>query len=181
MFPLFALWVAYCRYLIIKEEWIVKSVIIYATKYGAAEKAANMLKEKLKGQVTMVNLTKEKVPSLEEYDNVILGGSIYVGKIQKQLTNYIKANLPELLKKRTGLFICAALNEPEKLIKELSDAFPEELANKAVAKEVFGYEFSFEKMGFIDKMMTKSIVGIKSSISSLEKETIEKFAEAMNS
>jgi menaquinone-dependent protoporphyrinogen oxidase len=158
----------------------VKSVIIYSTKYGTAEKAANMLKEKLKGEVALINITKEKAPSLKEYDNVILGGSIYVGRIQKQLISFMKDNLEELSKKRVGLFICAALNEPEKLIKELKDAFPEELTNNAIIKEVFGYEFSFEKMGFMDKMMTKSIVGIKSSVSSLQKETIEKFADAMN-
>lgn len=158
----------------------MKSIIIYGTKYGATEKAANMLKEKLKGEVTLVNITKEKAPSLNEYDNVVLGGSMYVGKIQKQLTNYMKDNLTELSKKRTGLFICAALKEPEKLIQEFKDAFPEELATNAITKEVFGYEFDFEKMGFMDRMITKSIVGIKSSVSSLQKETIEKFAEVMN-
>jgi menaquinone-dependent protoporphyrinogen oxidase len=159
----------------------MKSIVIYATKYGTAEKAAKMLKEKLQGEVALVNIMKEKSPSFKEYDNVILGGSIYVGKIQKELTNYMKSNLSELMKKRVGLFICAALNEPEKLTQELNDAFPEELRSAAVAKEAFGYKFSFEKMNFFDKMATKAIVGIKSNVSELNAGAVESFAKAMNS
>jgi menaquinone-dependent protoporphyrinogen oxidase len=159
----------------------MKSIIIYATKYGCAEKAARMLKERLRGEIDMVNVAKEKVPSLKEYDNVILGGSIYVGKIQKELASYINNNLTELLGKRTGLFICGALKETDKISKELKDAFPEALSNKTVAKETFGYEFSFDKMSFFDKIATKSIVGIKSSISELNEDAIENFAKAINS
>lgn len=159
----------------------MRSVIIYATKYGTAEKAAKILKEKLKGEVTLINIMKEKSPSFKECDNVIIGGSIYVGKIQKELTSYMKSNLSELMKKRIGLFICAALNEQEKLAKELDDAFPEELRRTAAVKEAFGYEFSFEKMSFFDKMATKTIVGIKSSVSELDTSAIESFAKVMNS
>lgn len=158
----------------------MKTLIIYATKYGSAEKAAEKLKEKLQGEVTLVNIMKNTVPELEQYDNIILGGSIYMGKVQKQLSNYIKYNLSELLNKRTGLFICAALNHEEKVMKELRDSFPETLYEKALAKEAFGYEFYFEKMGFIEKKMTSSIMGFKESVSRLKEETIESFANVMN-
>ncbi|MFZ5639495.1 MAG: flavodoxin domain-containing protein [Bacillota bacterium] len=93
----------------------MRSLIIYATKYGCAEKAATILKSKMNGDVFLVNVMKEKVPGLDQYDNVILGGSIYIGKIQKALIKYIKSNLPSLLQKRVGLFICAGDLSEEKI------------------------------------------------------------------
>jgi menaquinone-dependent protoporphyrinogen oxidase len=158
----------------------MKSIIVYSTKYGSVEKASKMLKEKLKGEVALVNIMKEKAPSLEGYDTVILGGSVYVGKVQKELTGYISKNLSELTKKRIGLFICGALKENEKLAEEFNNAFPEELYDKALAKEVFGYEFNFEKMSFIDKMATEKIIGIKSSVSEFKEDIIDSFAKVMN-
>lgn len=158
----------------------MKSIIIYATKHGSAEKAAKMLKEKLKGEVILINIMKEEVPPLEEYDNVILGGSIYMGKIEKELSGYIKGNLSKLVVKRIGLFICGALKDTKKLAKELDETFPEELVNIASAKGVFGYEFNFEKLSFWEKKLTSAIMGIKSSVSNLSKEAICDFANAIN-
>lgn len=158
----------------------MKSIIIYATKYGSVEKAAQMLKGKMEGQVLLVNVIKEKVPSLDQYDNVILGGSIYIGKIQKQLTGYIKENLPLLLKKKVGLFVCAGAEETEAQSQMLTAAFPPELLNQAVAKAVVGYEFHYEKLNFFDKLIMKMVKGITESCSKLSEENIQNFAKAMS-
>lgn len=158
----------------------MKTLIVYATKYGSAEKAAEKLKEKLQGDVTLINVMEEIPPALEEFVNVILGGSIYMGKVQQKLISFIKSNISELMKKRVGIYICAALNPQEKVMRELYEAFPELLYNKALAREVFGYEFHFEKMGFIERKMTSSIMGIKNSVSKLDEEAIESFARVMN-
>lgn len=37
----------------------MKCLIVYATKYGTTEKAVNLLKAKLGGEVTLVNIAKE--------------------------------------------------------------------------------------------------------------------------
>ncbi|MHB9142378.1 MAG: flavodoxin domain-containing protein [Paludibacter sp.] len=157
----------------------MRSLIIYATKYGCVEKAANMLKSKMNGEVFLVNITEEKVPSLDDFDNVILGGSIYIGKIQKTLTNYIKSNLPFLLHKRIGLFICAGESEPVRT-KELAEAFPAELFNHAAAKEVFGHELCYEKLNVLDKLIMRSIKGVTKSSSDLSEQKIENFAKTIN-
>lgn len=44
----------------------MRSLIVYATKYGSVEKAADMLKSKMNGEVELVNITKERVPSLDD-------------------------------------------------------------------------------------------------------------------
>lgn len=156
----------------------MKSLIIYATKYGCTEKAANMVKEKLAGEVSLINIAKEKAPNLDIYDNVILGGSIYVGKIQKTLTNYITLNLPYLLHKRVGLFICAGQPEPV-CTKELEEAFPVELFNHAAAKGVFGYEYRFDKLKWLDKLMVRKVAGVTESKYELSEQIIEDFAKAV--
>jgi len=158
----------------------MKSIIIYATKYGSVEKAAKMLKSKMNSNVTSVNIMKEAVPNLDHYDIVILGGSIYVGKIQKKLTDYIAKHLPLLLNKKVGLFICAAQSEPVRT-QELESAFSSELYNHATAKEAFGYEYRFEKLNFLDKLMVRVIAGVKTSQSDLCEEKIENFAKAISS
>lgn len=156
----------------------MKSIIIYTTKYGTAEKAAKLLMQKLGSPVTLVNLMKEKAPSLSEYDCVILGGSVYVGKVQKELTDYINKNLAELLKKQVGLFVCAA-QEPEVAIQELEASYPAELCQLAVAKANLGYEFDFNKMSFMDRTITKMIAKTKESKFALSEEAIADFAKSL--
>ncbi|MCX7709531.1 MAG: flavodoxin domain-containing protein [Clostridia bacterium] len=157
----------------------MKNIIIYATKYGSTEKAAKMLKSKLTGDVLLVNVLKEKVPSLEEYDQIILGGSIYMGRVQKELTEFIEKNLSLLLKKKVGLFICAGSPDPAARQKELETVFPAELYNHASTKELFGYELTFEKMGFLDKTITRAMKGDKNSVSELNEAAMERFAKVM--
>lgn len=156
----------------------MKSIIIYTTKYGSVEKAAERLKSKMDGEVHLVNIMKEKSPALNEYDCVILGGSIYAGKVQKELTEYISQNVPLLLEKRVGLFICAGQPEPIKT-QELQTSFPVELFEHAAAKDVFGYEYNFEKLNFLEKLVIRVVAGVKSSKFELSDEKIDHFAKQL--
>lgn len=157
----------------------MKSIIIYATKYGCAEKAANMLKSKLDGEAVLVNIAKGKSPSLDGYDTVILGGSIYIGKIQKALANYARTNLPALMQKRVGLFICAGQPEPVRT-QELEQSFPAELYAHAAAKDVFGHEYRLDQVGFLDKFILRKVAGVTVSQSELSEEKIARFAKIIS-
>ena len=157
----------------------MKTLIIYATKQGSSKVAAHLLKSKLEGEVHLVNLLKESIPSISDFDTVIIGGSIYAGKIQKKLTEFLNKNLSLLLGKRIGLFICAAHFDPEVLKKELLEAFPEELHNIAIAKEIFGYQINKEHLNFIEKAIVKKIMGISENTNKLSEETIDTFAQKM--
>lgn len=154
------------------------TMIIYATKHGSVENAVKLLTEKLEGKVTVINIMNEDPPELNEYENVILGGSIYVGKIQKRLSKYIVKHLSELLTKRIGLFICAA-QEEEIREKELIESFPEMLFEHAVCKEIFGYEIHYDDMNFIEKKVVGSILGHKSNYSELSDAKIDSFSKVL--
>ncbi|MFX3623835.1 MAG: flavodoxin domain-containing protein [Ectobacillus sp.] len=157
----------------------MKSIIIYATKYGTAAKAAEMLKARMEGDVRLINIMKEIVPPLAGYDTVILGGSIYAGKVQKELLEYVHANLPLLLRKRVGLFICAGDPDEKVREEEHQNAFPPELHEHAAAREVFGYEFHLDQLHFFDKFLLRMVKGVKEDVSALSEEKINHFAEVM--
>lgn len=157
----------------------MKSIIIYATRYGSTAEAARRIKEKLGEDCMLINIMTDKVPALDSYETVVLGGSIYVGRVQKQLTAFLNSNLNQLLEKNIGLFLCAGAPKPEERAKELQGAFPSRLLEHAAAKDVLGYAFSFEKMRFLDRAVMKKIKGDSISTAEYFDQKIARFAELL--
>ena len=155
----------------------MKNCILFTTKHGSAEKAALSLKEKLKAETDIINLKNVKNPDISDYDTVILGASIYIGKIQKLMRKFIGENLNELLKKNIALFIMAG--QKEKAQETLYNAYPMELFDHAFAKEYFGYEMILENMNFLEKAATKA-QGVTQSKSEIMHDAIEKMAHHIN-
>lgn len=158
---------------------MLKTIIVYATKHGTVKKAVDQMLEQLGGSVEVCDVGEGVTPEIEEYDTVIIGGSIYMGKIQNELTRFMNENLDVLLSKRVGLFLCAGHPDPVQLEKELDESFPEVLAQHSFAKEIFGYEFDFGKMNFVEKFMIKKITGLKDSHSAMSNEKIRDFVQAI--
>ncbi|WP_339286769.1 flavodoxin domain-containing protein [Paenibacillus sp. FSL E2-0201] len=156
----------------------MKTIIIYTSKYGCTEKAAYLLKNQLGEETEVVNLMLAKEPELERYDTVILGGSIYYGKIQKQMMEFTSKYQNELSKKRVGLFICAGA-KGEQAAQELKSSFPEKLYDQSITKEVFGDEIYEEKFTLLDRLVLRMVKGKGMSVNGLSKETIERFALAI--
>ena len=157
----------------------MKILIIYASRHGSTKKAVYYLKEKITHETVIVNLKKESVPDMGSFDAVIIGGSIHAGQLQSKVKNYCTDNKDKLLKTDLGLFICH-MEEGEKATKELADVYPEELLNHAKATGLFGGEFIFEKMNFLERMIIKKISGLKESVSKINYETIQQFANSFN-
>ena len=155
------------------------TLIAYGTKYGCAEKCARELAKEIQGRVDTVNLKENTVIDLTQYDHVIIGGSVYIGRIQKEVTNFINSNLNELLSKEIGLFICG-MQEGEALDKEMADSFPSDLLIKAKSIKHFGGEFIFKKMNFMEKTIVKKISKITSDKSDIKYENIKKLAMELN-
>jgi menaquinone-dependent protoporphyrinogen oxidase len=138
-----------------------------------------MLVDKLQGEVELHNLKKTRDIDLSRYNKIVIGGSIYIGKIQKEVTEFSSSNLNALKEKKIGLFICG-MQEEEVVEKELKDSFPDELYSSAVAKEVFGGEFIFKKMNFFERLIIKKVSKIDKDVSTVSEEKITRFAEVMN-
>jgi len=134
----------------------MKTLIVYATTYGYTKECVQKLAEKLEGDVTAVNSMTESIPSIKGFDNVIIGGSIYIGRIQKKIKEFCIANTEELSNKRLGLFLCCGL--AENLEQSMKSSFPERLLETAKVRECFGGVLRVEKMKFMHKMMTNMML-----------------------
>lgn len=158
----------------------MKTLIAYGTKRGFTKKCANLLAEKIHGDIDIKNLKDYKDVELENYDNIIIGGSVYMGKIRKEVTAFCNKYKETLLKKNLGLFICG-LAEGEVAKEEIEACFPDDLSNKALSVDIFGGEYNFDKMNFIEKTVIKKIANTTENQEFLHTDRIEKFAEVFNS
>lgn len=157
----------------------MNNLIVYATKYGCTEKCAGILAQKLEGKTDVHNLKDLKALDLSQYNSVVIGGSLYIGRIQEEVTAFCKNNMDVLKTKKIGLFICGMQNE-EVLKTELKASFAEELFEHAAAKECFGGEFILKKMNFVDRMITRMVAKTHKDTSSISVEKISAFAQLMN-
>lgn len=157
----------------------MNTLIVYASKYGCTEKCANLISKELNDKVELINLKKAKEINISQYDKVIIGGSIYIGKIQKEVTEFCTKYLDKLKEKRIGLFVCC-MEEGEAMNTELYANFPSELLEIADAKESLGGEFLIDKMNFMDKMMIKAIKKVTTNKSNILDDKIHEFAQVMN-
>ena len=158
----------------------MNTLIVYASKYGCTEKCAELLSKELNGEVDIINLKRIRDIDISKYEKIIIGGSIYIGKIQKEVTVFCLKNLDKLMEKRIGLFICG-MQEGDTINTELNQNFNPVLIKIADAKECFGGEFILDKMNSMEKFIVKKISKVTSNKSNILKENILKFAQAMNS
>lgn len=158
----------------------MSTLILYSSKYGCTEKCVEFMSKELKDKPNIVNLKNSGDIDISKYDKVIIGGSIYMGRIQKEVREFCSKNLKELKEKQIGLFICG-MQEEDAINNELIENFPPELINIAVTKVHFGGEFNFDKMNFFEKFIVKKIAKTSSNKSNILNDDIHKFAQAINS
>jgi len=131
----------------------MSTLIVYSSKYGFTKTCAEILAKKLGENVDIYDLNSN-LPDLMKYDKVIVGGSIYAGKIRKPVMRFCTDNLNTLKGKKLGLFICGMAKEDDEQ-KQLDSSFPQELLAVCAAKGFFGGECNYEKMNFLEKFSVK--------------------------
>lgn len=152
--------------------------IIYTTKMGSVTVAAEKLRDKLSDGADLFNIMEEKVTNLANYDTIILGSSIYIGKPQKKMRKFVEKQAEALSGKKLGLFICCGARGGDAK-KQLASAYPG-LFEKAVSAESFGDAMVWEKAGFIAKAVTKKMRGKEGSFSDFDEEAIARMGKALS-
>jgi len=159
----------------------MKTAVIFNSKHGTAEKVANLIAERIGIEKTdVVNLKSQTIIDLSNYDTIILGGSVYVGTIQKSIFKFCEANQQELSNKKIALFICGMEPDPEKQELEIKNSFPAFAYEMAVVKKFMGGEILLEKMNFFEKMAIKKVAKISQSESNINYKAIDEFIEKLN-
>ena len=158
----------------------MKTAIIYASNYGTSEKVANMIKDKINGEVEVVNVMEWKLLNLKEIDKVVIGTGIKAGQAPKTLKDWIEKNLSYLKDKKLYFYMCAGMEDEKKLEQQWNANFPKELLDKVLYKSYCGYEYDFDKMNFFEKIIIKMLTKKKESESKIKKEEIEKLVVEIN-
>lgn len=169
----------------------MRTLIIYGSNHGCAKKCAELLEGKLKGEVDIADIKNDITLDLNNYDKVIIGGSIYMGKIQKEITEVCESYCNNLKEKKIGLYICC-MNE-ENVETQIKENFPEELLLSAVTQGYFGGAFNFKDMNFLERFIIRKVskslaksnnkfkeIDMKKFVDMIERDNIDKFAEVMN-
>lgn len=138
----------------------MKTLIAYSTTLGCTEQCASKLKQDLGNGVELVRISRRKRYNLQEYEFVIIGGSIHEGLIQRSVKKFCENNLDILLQKQVGLFVCCM--DPDANEQELIEkAFPNKLVEHALASGFFGGELNIKKMNLLQKIMTRKAARIQ--------------------
>jgi menaquinone-dependent protoporphyrinogen oxidase len=140
-----------------------KALIVYGTRYGATEMTSEEIAETLSKEgldVKIVNLKKDKVKDITEYDLVIVGSGIQIHKWTKEPEKFLKKFQKELAKKKVALFVCCGSTEPlddktdkAESIKNARTKYLEEKAAKynlqPIALGLFGGVYNFNKVPWL--------------------------------
>lgn len=153
----------------------MKTLIVYATKYGGTKSCAEKLSEEFNNNVDLVNIKNYSSVDLSKYDSIIIGTSIYMGKIKKNVLNFINKNIAILMQKKVGIFT-SCLSENNEDIETIKKEIPEELFNHLVKISRLGYSLNMEKMNFFYKSIIKKITGKTESHSEFFEDKIKEFA-----
>lgn len=145
------------------------------SKHGCAEKAALLIGESLSDrEVDIVDLKRKMDVDLSRYDTVIVGGSIYLGSLQRGIRNFCSRNLAMLLEKRVGLFICC-MNEGGAARAHYDAVFDGALRAHATAAGIFGGELDFGKLSLLEKSVIGQAVNITESCSRFDEKAVGEF------
>ncbi|MDD2431710.1 MAG: flavodoxin domain-containing protein [Firmicutes bacterium] len=148
----------------------MKALVIYTSKHGCTKQSATKLAETL--EADLVDASQKTNVSLEAYDTVLIGSSVYAGQILKPISEFCSVNLKTLMTKRIGFFVCCGFEN--KALEIIDLTFPKELTSVALTKGYFGY--SFKNLGFFEKMICK-MIGAPIGETDIRLENIEKFAQ----
>ncbi|WP_240839449.1 flavodoxin domain-containing protein [Acidaminobacter sp. JC074] len=144
----------------------MKTLVLYSSKYGTTKSCAEKISKSLGCDIN--SLDQDTSITLDDYSHIILGTSVYMGKLRKPLTDFVEKN-DDLQDKDLSIFFCC--NEET----DYQSLVPSQL--KKVKTYHFGYELKLSKMKFMDKFITKMIVKASQDVSRLNASEIEKLID----
>jgi menaquinone-dependent protoporphyrinogen oxidase len=157
----------------------VTVLIAYRSKYGTTARCARILAERITAPTELVDLNAVRNPDVTRFDVVLVGGSIYGGKIQRQVPAFCERNREKLMLCHVGLFLCC-LSHGERALAQLQSAFPEWLLAHAFARSLPGGELRYTSLTLADRLLVRGLTRSLSDISLLKIDALETLGDAVN-
>jgi len=152
----------------------LKTLIVYATRYGAtkgtAEEIARILKEE-RMDVRVANAKEEEIPGISEYQLVIVGSGMSMGNWGKEAEDFVKKFQKELESKKFALFISSLkpledrMGKPDQSARTRKIGLDDKILKynlKPIIIGFFGGVLDYNKMGFLTRKAME--VGYKSQL-----------------
>lgn len=156
----------------------MRTLIAYRTKYGTAAACARLLAEKIGGETALADLADARDVDVREYDVVLVGGSIYGGKLQRKVVSFCEKNRGALLQRRVGIFLCC-LYQGEDALMQLQSAFPDWLLAHAFARALPGGEVHYDRLTLLDRLLVRSLRHPPGDLSRLRPGALDELAAAV--
>ena len=147
----------------------MKTLILYASKYGAAKEIAGRIAKKIDGAV-IHDLKQGNIPPLSQFECVILGSSVYAGSIRKEAKAFLEKNAGELSGRKLGLFLSGF--SPD---NDFAKVFPPKVLQAAKAKANLGGIFDPGKAGAAERFIIKMVMKQAEYTDTISDEQITRF------
>lgn len=155
----------------------MKNLIVYCSAHGTVEKISQYICDSI-SETEMVDLKDQNISKLEHYDMVIIGASIHMGTLNRNMRNFLNRNEEILLNKRIGIFLCC-MHEDMQAQLQFESCFSEALRQHATATALPGGELQFSKMNFLQRAIVKKVSGTDKDQSNLNDMIIDSFIQKM--
>ncbi|MFW9808544.1 MAG: flavodoxin domain-containing protein [Candidatus Thorarchaeota archaeon] len=140
----------------------MKTLIAFSTRYGATDSTSEEIAKVLTEEgldVRVANLKKEKVKNISEYDLIIVGSGMQMGRWCKESEKFLNKFQEELREKKTAIFISSGsqvILEYDNLVEEMENEWQKNLVEKAEKYSInpivygrFGGVWDWNKMSFL--------------------------------
>ncbi|MGM0443193.1 MAG: flavodoxin domain-containing protein [Fibrobacterota bacterium] len=149
----------------------------YTSKYGFTEKVAHYLESALSSTHRVTARPLSETESLSEYDILILGGSIMMGKINRDFTAALERFSRDLSQKRLFLFISAG--SPKDIQKQYNRTIPPEVLNHAEKTVHAGFGYYLSRMNFLHRLIIRMITGNRRDTEELHSRNLDTIVSAI--
>ena len=139
----------------------MKALIVYATRYGATAGTSDEIGKILREEgfdVKIVNAKEEKIEDISEYDLIVVGSGMRMGKWVDKAEDFLKNFQKEFEQKKLALFVSSmkTVAEREGKTEEVAESRKvalEDIVAKYGLKPImlgfFGGVIDYNKMGFL--------------------------------
>ena len=151
----------------------MKVLIAYASKYGTVERIAKELQEKLSVPCDLADLAGNSSPPVDPYDVVLVGGSIYAGRIRSSASKFCDRHREELQSRQVGIFISCLYGE-ERAKQQIEENFPSWLLGHAFGRYSVGGAVGLSRLNLVDRVIMKRVAKVHSDLDNIEHEEIDR-------
>ena len=149
----------------------LRVLIAYASRFGSTSEISQEIGDILRQEDFSVDLidlidNSGKIPNLSDYEGILVGSGIRMGRWTKEGLNFLKNNRKELSQKHLGLFVSSGEAANPKTYDQAKKKYLEDILKKIgllqsdVLVEAFGGVFDLSasnNYSFFEKKMIKRI------------------------